>query len=46
MGSHGEAASRQLTPAQRGGVAEYRRTKLVLEGRFLALDPILALFIE
>ena len=46
MGPGAEAASRGLTPAQRAGVAAYRRTKLVLEGRFLALDPLFALLFD
>ncbi|KAK9834278.1 hypothetical protein WJX81_002845 [Elliptochloris bilobata] len=46
MGPNAEAASRQLTAAQRAGVAEFRRTKLVLEGRFLALDPMFALYFD
>ena len=44
MGPGAEVASKQLTPAQRTAVAAYRQAKLRGEGRFLALDPYLALF--
>ena len=46
MGPGAEAASKQLTPAQRTAVATYRQAKLVGEGRFVALDPYFALFMD
>lgn len=46
MGPGAEAASKQLTPAQRTAVATYRQAKLVGEGRFIALDPYFALFMD
>lgn len=46
VGPGAEAAGKQLTPAQRGAVVRYRRARLIGEGRFIALAPVLALFMD